>query len=949
MMKAMRNPISVSGQDITIPASTRCTKCFGMHGMGSLIMNALAAMVIVLLFAGCAEKTKEKLLQEGLAQMDDNNLRGAIVLFRSALQKDQGFFEARFHLARAYFEKGDFDSAEKELQKVIRQNPYFKDAHVVLAHTYLKKLKPDDALRQIDEFIASDDADALELAGMAYAAKGDHAAALKFLKKAVSGGRDKVTANISLAKVYMEMGDIAKAMSRISVILDKDASNASALFMLAELQERNANFDAAAEAIESILRKNPADFRALYKKANLLIRKGQYSDALSVSNTIIKSYPDMPEGYRLKGMSLFHENKLDDAVVFLQKALSIRPDAAGHYFLGLCHYKRKEYEQAISQLYRSLDLDASFVQARALVSLILLIQKRVDDSIAEIKRVIHLNEEDAVAHIILGNAYIAKGVIDEGINELERALEINPEIVDARITMGLFNLSKGRVEESEAELLTALNAAPEALNTRVILSALYIRKKEYDRAIRILRNGLVGGKSDVVLYNLIASALKQQDRVDDAINYLKKAKDSNPEIDISYFNLASLYFLSGDYDRAIQELKAVVKRSPDDLKAYLIIACICELKGDERAALDYYMQASKTGEPSGYIALARYYLREGEKGNAVAVLEEATEKKPILILYDLLGRTLNAMGRHEDAVAAFREVERIRPGRGMPGIVNSYIRMKKYESAMNIVQKELKAHPNRLDLMTEVSRIYLSMGEKQKAIDNANAIIAGSPESPVGYLVLGMIYKIGNPDRAIEVIRSGISANEKNLILYVVLGNLYAMKKDFNSALDAYRKAEKIKAGYIRAISRQGATLHAAGRREEAALEYKRVIGLSRNHAMALNNIAFLYAEDGKKPTQALHYASRAFLVDSSNASILDTFGFVLLKNGKASESVNILEKAARLMPRPSIYYHLSMAYKELGDKGSALDNLRKALESDSFAEKELAELLLSELTDRRR
>jgi tetratricopeptide (TPR) repeat protein len=118
---------------------------------------------------------------------------------------------------------------------------------------------------------------------------------------------------------------------------------------------------------------------------------------------------------------------------------------------------------------------------------------------------------------------------------------------------------------------------------------------------------------------------------------------------------------------------------------------------------------------------------------------------------------------------------------------------------------------------------------------------------------------------------------------------------------------------------------------------------------MALNNIAFLYAEDGKKPTQALHYASRAFLVDSSNASILDTFGFVLLKNGKASESVNILEKAARLMPRPSIYYHLSMAYKELGDKSSALDNLRKALESDSFAEKELAELLLSELMDRRR
>jgi putative PEP-CTERM system TPR-repeat lipoprotein len=913
---------------------------------GKLLRNILAALIVFFSVSACADKTKEALLEEGLKLMDKNNPRGAIVLFRNALQKDQNFFEARFHLARAYFKRGDYDSAEKELQKVIRQSPSLRDAHIMLGRVYLRKLKPDYALKAIAELIASDDADAIEIAGLAHAEKGDYSHVMELLEKSVSFNKNKVTSGIALARVYMKMGKTGDAMSRITEALREDPSNISALYVLAELQTRKNDLDAAVDTFERILKDRPSDPEALFRKGMLHMKAGQYDEALSASDEIIENFSDMPEGYKLKGIALLYKNNFSDSMVFLQKSLSIRPDGGGHYFLGLCHYHKRELEQAMSQLYRALDFDPSFARARALISLILLMQKRVDDAITEIRRVIRTDGGNAFAHVILGNAYMAKGMYDEGIKELDRALEIDPEIVDAHIKKGLFNLSGGRLKEAEMELQTALRVDPEVLNTRVILASFYIRQKEYDRAIGVLKEGIKGGNADAVLYNLIASALSRQNKFADAVRYLRKAKDSNPDLHATYFNLASLYFLSGEHDRAVLELKSVIEKSKDDLKALLSIACIYELKGNEKKALEYFLRAGGTGKVGGYMALAKYYLREGEPDNAIVVLRDAVGKKTSsLRLHGLLGGTFLSLKRFKDAIKSFEDIERISPGKGLPFIVNAHILMNKPEKAMRRVHKELREDPERLDLMAQASRIYMAMGKKQEAIENAGRIISKNPESPVGYLVLGMIYKDCNPDRAIEALERGIEANEKNMILYMRLGDLYAVKKDYDSALDAYHKAEKIKSMHIQAVFRKGTVLHAAGRREKAAAEYLRVIRLSKNHVRALNNIACLYAEDGRHLFRSLQYASRAYIIDSADVSVLDTLGYVLLKNGRPSEAVNMLKKAVRLAHKPSVYYHLSLAYRAQGDRDKALENIKRALGLDGFAEREMAKLLLSELS----
>ena len=65
------------------------------------IIVVFAAVSLVSGCTGGAGKTKESLLSEGIKLLNGNNPRGAIVLFRNALEKDRNFFEARFQLARA--------------------------------------------------------------------------------------------------------------------------------------------------------------------------------------------------------------------------------------------------------------------------------------------------------------------------------------------------------------------------------------------------------------------------------------------------------------------------------------------------------------------------------------------------------------------------------------------------------------------------------------------------------------------------------------------------------------------------------------------------------------------------------------------------------------------------------------------------------------------------------
>ena len=917
----------------------------------------IAALTVCALVAGCTDrigKSKEALLKEGIRLADERNPRGAIVFFKNALESDQNFFEARFHLARAYYSLGNFDSAEKELQKVTRQSPSLKDARMLLARVYLHKGKTDEALRLITEASGEQpgDTEALEITGWAHALKGDYGKAVDLLSRAVSqDGRTSL--KLLLARALIQTGDDDAALERVHAALEKEPSSAEALYLLAGLQAKRADHGAAIKTYDRILKDNPHDAEAHFKKGMLFVQGKQYDQALAIANALISVLPGKPQGHALKGIALYHTKNFNEAIVSLQKSLSIAPSAAAYYFLGLGHYYRNEPEQALSQFQRTLDLNPSLVQARMLVALTLLKQKRTDDAIAEIRKVIDADKDNAFAHNILGSAYMAKGRYDEGIEEFNRALALDPKLADAHIKKGLYNISRGRNKDAESELRTAVQITPDVLDTRLVLASYYMQQKDYAKAVRTMKEGISGSKTDAVLYNYIALALMADHNHDDAVKYLRKAKEVNADYYAAYFNLASLHVAKGNHDKALEEYKAVLGRSPRDLKALISAASLLEFRGSGKEAAGYYEKARDTGSPAGCIALAHYHSRKRDRKKAVEVIDEAlkTNSRSAELL-EAKGDLLLADKKYGEAVRNFERMEAINPDRAFYLITNTYIAMRNYKAALEKVGGRLSSNPKSTELMAEMTRLHTLMGNTRKAEESARAIIRQRPDSVFGYTVLASVYSDRKEwDKAMDALRLGLKSERdaaRTAQAHLLLAELHLKKGEHPAAIGIYDTLIKANSGNVQAVFAQGVAYCAAGRKKDAVKRYLQVIEKSPDHVPALNNLAYLYAEGYGSRTEALRLASKAYSLAPENGGVADTFGYALLLNGKTEEAGKILERAAVLLPNnPSIRYHISLVYKGKGDMAKAVENLKRAVELGDFPEAGDARLLLAELKKR--
>jgi len=115
---------------------------------------------------------------------------------------------------------------------------------------------------------------------------------------------------------------------------------------------------------------------------------------------------------------------------------------------------------------------------------------------------------------------------------------------------------------------------------------------------------------------------------------------------------------------------------------------------------------------------------------------------------------------------------------------------------------------------------------------------------------------------------------------------------------------------------------------QRARAEYQMALDSGFQSAELYNAIAWLDIEflDGD-PVEAEAYASQAFALDPGNPDILDTYGWVLVRQGRVREGLPFLEMAKAL--KPHIYcidLHLGAAHLALGARDRALEFLRQQL-----------------------
>ncbi len=192
--------------------------------------------------------------------------------------------------------------------------------------------------------------------------------------------------------------------------------------------------------------------------------------------------------------------------------------------------------------------------------------------------------------------------------------------------------------------------------------------------------------------------------------------------------------------------------------------------------------------------------------------------------------------------------------------------------------------------------------------------------APVARLHLaGLMQRAGDTDGALAELDALARERPQSPLPLSQKAGLLRAKGQFEAAVVAYDQAIARLAGkpgasdwalfYARGVARE----QAHDRRGSEA-DMRRALALAPDQPVVLNYLGFSWADRGEHLAEARRMIERAVQADPNDGAIVDSLGWVMLRQGDLPDAVRVLEHATELMPDDAILTgHLGDAYAATG------------------------------------
>jgi tetratricopeptide (TPR) repeat protein len=314
--------------------------------------------------------------------------------------------------------------------------------------------------------------------------------------------------------------------------------------------------------------------------------------------------------------------------------------------------------------------------------------------------------------------------------------------------------------------------------------------------------------------------------------------------------------------------------------------------------------------------LAEAYRALGRLDDAVAIVREQIKKSPQNAgSYYLLGVILQQQNKNTEAREALEKAAQLAPNNpsSLQQLVDLDIASKNYPEGHRRVDEVLQKQPNSAVGYYLRGKLYLS----EKKFDPAQTALLKAidldPNLSSAYDLLAPAFLYANnPSEALNQMNAVLAKKPDNLQALLVTGMIYSQMKEFNKARDAYEKA----------------------------------IAANPTHVLALNNLAYIYAEKLNDLKRGGELVQKARSIAPANPSVLDTLGWITYKQGDYKQAADVLrESIAKSPDNAEIQFHLGMAEYMMGRTDAARAALEKAVGSATdFDGKEEARRRLASL-----
>jgi tetratricopeptide (TPR) repeat protein len=302
-------------------------------------------------------------------------------------------------------------------------------------------------------------------------------------------------------------------------------------------------------------------------------------------------------------------------------------------------------------------------------------------------------------------------------------------------------------------------------------------------------------------------------------------------------------------------------------------------------AMEEYRLAIDADPSSEFLTsgLAELYVKTGRIRDAVLQAQDIIKRDPTnLEAHKLLGRIyLRSLG-------------------DMPGNGSGSENVLKL--AIDQYEEIVKIEPSNVDDHLLLGRLYRLNNDLQKAENELKVAVKLDPDSEEAVTTLALLYTDeGDTAHALQVL-SSVPDTGRSAKLYAALGATYEQRKDFKSAIDAYKHAIRLDRDNLDAIRGLAENLLNDGQIDAALDQYKVIADANPEDAQTYLRISEIYRRQGKYD-QALDSLKKAETMVPDALEVPYNIAVVYEAQGRYDEAVKILQELLKKTEKPDTSY----------------------------------------------
>jgi tetratricopeptide (TPR) repeat protein len=688
----------------------------------------------------------------------------------------------------------------------------------------------------------------------------------------------------------------------------------------------------------------------------------------------------------------------------------------GNYYIAAAKGHPEMVQEAQRLANQILAKDANHIEGHLLMGSVFYAQNEHDKAFAEINHAIELDPKRVESYLSLARFYIVVNDKAKAEETFRRAIAVNNNSGLAHTEFGKYLVQLNRQAEAEAEMSKAVEVEPTNRTSRFVLASFYLVNKQLDKAEVSYKALAELDKDKPEGRAVLADFYSSIDRLDEAISIYQEIVAKSPEFTQGHYRLGEIMLMRGDIAGAMAQADEVLKKDQHDRQALLLRARVRAQTGqsaDLQAAVEDLKEVlvQEPNSRAGLYFMAQANFNLGNIDQARAFAGDLERNYPDYLPAKLMQVQITAAqgdskGAQRLSSELIDRVNQTAPDRQNSPQMLAEIRTKAYlargaaaleqgnavnarkdfmlahdaaprdsypyislagvslaenkaDEAAGFYENALAQDSTNFNALSGLIRLYAGRNEIAKAHARIDQVLATYPNNASLHYLKAQAYGFErNSAQAETELRKTLDIDPNYIAAYSALGALFINTNQQDRAIAEYQKILERRPDNATAYTLIGMLDDSRQNYDAAAESYRKALGKDQNAVIAANNLAWLYAVNGKgNLDEAVRLAQGVVQKNPNIPGFVDTLGWVYYKKGLYGAAVEQLQKAVALAeranqsgsgsPSPNYHYHLGMALKARGDKAAARRELEQAVrlgEKSPFAEAGEARTVLASL-----